>query len=271
MSTRVPVSLAVRTAFAFWPVAWRRCWAALLLAAALTGLFAVMGRDGSALARVAVGVGVLAAGVMARGGLYRTALARLGRADLKAGPAGLQWAAAEWRLVGTVILVGVLLILALALVLVVFLGVSLGLASAGQGFAISDPNTWRPSFTGRARVLHLALAAVCAGALVWIALRLALAQAATVARRKVQVLSAWPLTGGNVLGLLVGTVAVSLPALIALGAGAIALDAVHAAHPLRVLRLGYALAAVLLQLPLGVGLTTYFYDRVSPPSAESPA
>jgi hypothetical protein len=248
VTTRVAVLPALVFAARFTPRAWRRAPVFILAAGAGIGLRALAGRAGLLPAASAVLAAVLL--LVAAAALYRLALRDRGLPPPGAlAGSAMRLAAAQGLLAALTLIVG-------AILLVVLLALAYAVASTGAGFAADDPETWARAAQGRGRwVLGGALAAA-AVALAWIHLRLSLASAATIARGRVQALSAWPLTRGAVLPILVAVVAVNaLPATALIVAARWLTGAWHAA----------AAAAViaLVMLPLNVGLMSYLYGEAT--------
>ena len=224
----------------FLPAAWRTSWAALALTGATLAL-AFAGGGGWWLA-----VAILA--LTARGGLWRLALG-----EGRPGPSGLQWGRIEGRLAAVWVLTVLFLAILGMLLLVIMLCCAYAAASAGRGFDPAQVATWAPAIDGRGRGLLGAVAAVGGGALTWAGLRTSLAEAASVARGKVQVLAAWPLTRGRTLGLLAAYLAIAAPAI----GTALARPAGPPAWPWAVLE---AVAVAGLWLPMSVGLMAYGFE-----------
>ncbi|HEY5288722.1 MAG TPA: hypothetical protein VIJ59_01685 [Caulobacteraceae bacterium] len=226
----------------FLPLAWRASWAMLALTAVATGL--ALGQ---------APVWWLAAAVLAivtRGGLWRLAL-DLGRP----GPSGYQLSAIEARLAAVWALSGLFLAILAMLTLVVLLCCAYAAASAGLGFNGAEVATWTPAIQGGGRVLLGAAGALGAAGMVYAAARISLAEAASVAREKVQVLSAWTLTRRRAFGLAVANLAVAAPAIVlwlARGAG----------WPWLVAE---SFVIVWLWLPMSIGLMAYAYQAAEKP------
>ena len=229
----------------FLPVAWRASWAALVLAGVAVAL-ALAGGGGWWLAMALLAL-------IARGGLWRLALG-VGQP----GPGGLQWGRIEGWLAAVWALTALFLAILGMLLLVVLLCCAYAAASAGRGFDPAQVVTWASAIDGRGRVLLGVVSAIGGGALTWAALRTSLAEAASVARDRVQVLAAWPLTRGRTLGLLAANLAIAAPAI-----GAVLVrPAGPSSWPWALLA---AAAVVGLWLPMNVGLMAYFYRRSATP------
>jgi hypothetical protein len=139
------------------------------------------------------------------------------------------------------------------LFLVVLLCCAYAAASAGRGFDPAEVVTWAPAIDARGRVLLGAAAAVGAAGMTYAALRTSLAEAASVARNKVQALSAWPLSRGKALSLFAANLAIAAPA--------IGLTLLRPAGP-PVWPWAIAEAATLsaVWLPMSVGLMAYAFE-----------
>jgi hypothetical protein len=222
----------------FLPVAWRASWAALALAGVAVALALAGGGGGWWLAAAPLAL-------ITRGGLWRLALG-----EGRAGPGGLQWGRIETRLAAAWALTALFFAILGMLLLVVLLCCAYAAASAGRGFDPAQVATWTPAIDGRGRVLLGAVAAAGGGAMVWAALRTSLAEAASVARGKVQVLAAWPLTRGRTLGLLAAHLAIAAPAILA----ALPRPAGPPSWPWAIFE---AAAIAGLWLPMNVGLMAY--------------
>jgi hypothetical protein len=239
--------------------AWREAWAALILAGATTGAFLDAAGWGAGPVWKAAWLALaLLAITVARGALYRSALDSPG-----AGLSGLQWGRVETRLLAVWLLGAVFLFILALLVFVALLCCAYAVASAGAGFVPADPATWAPAVDVRGRWVLGAVGIAGAAGLLWAQLRLCLASAATVARGRVQVLSAWPTTRGSAWAILVPIVLVSLtPA--ALLAALIILGGRLAGGSfliVGVLNFAEGLAVAGLWLPMNVGLMAYLHRR----------
>jgi hypothetical protein len=270
MTGPISVIEGVQAAFGFLPRAWRSAALALGLATALICLYlGFEGRGAGGPAALALTPGVLV-GVMAKGALYRLALAETaaGAPAGRIGPGGLQWGAVERRLLGMTLLLVLLLGFLLLLMLVALVAAAFGFASAGAGFVVSSPQSWREALQGTGGLIVLGLLTVGLMGFGWFALRLCLAAPATVARGRVQVLSAFGLTKGSVWRILASMLIVGLPLFAVVGLVATVFRGrPPAGLELWVCSLLYSLVGVFLYLPLMVGLLTYLYSRVGPAGA----
>ncbi len=193
----------------------------------------------------------LVVGLAAQGALYRIGVSEDAKAAraLGLGPLGLQFSAAELRLLAAAVLVGLflgLVLIALGLLLAVIagaLGVSL---DASEGLVARDP--WRAQ-----AIVVLGLLALWV--FLQLSIRLSLYKAATVARRRVVSLDALGLSEHNFWRLLCGMVVTLLPA--------VALAAWRSGAPAGVLP-GVVSAAVVafVQTPLSIGFLSEAYKRL---------
>ena len=253
---RVVVSEAIQSAARFVSAAWRVAWAILAL---VSGALAAAIVVPPGARRWGWLVLALVLAVSARGALYRRAMNR-GRP----GPGGLQWGPIEWRLLVVSLLSFALLGILLLLVLVVVLCMAYAAASAGHGFDPNQVTSWAGAVDNRGRWVVSVIALAGATGLIWVAIRIALADAATVALGKVRLLAAWPLTRDLATAILLAAGLVGIgPALILLAVSRIAV----LASPRGEGPLSWALAMVAavstcgLWLPLNVGLMSYFHRR----------
>jgi hypothetical protein len=251
------LSGAVIAAVRFVPTAWRGAWAALLLTAAAiaAALAAIEGAQGIGPPPlwlfVAFGVSLAA-----RGALWRLALQH-GRP----GPGGLQIGAVEGRLAAVSALTCVFLAILILLLFVALLCLAYAAASAGRGFDAANVGTWGKAVDARGRLVVSVATMAGAGAIILAAIRISLAEAASVASDKVQVLSTWGLTRQRSVAIGSGNLLIAIPptaAFLAMRASAGA-----RAWPLIC---GVVLAGV--WLPMHVGLMAYVYGRPAAPRSD---
>ncbi|HEY2481902.1 MAG TPA: hypothetical protein VGI30_06870 [Caulobacteraceae bacterium] len=138
-------------------------------------------------------------GLVARGALWRLALAKG-----SPGPGGLQIGMVEVRLAAAWALTIVFLTILGLLLVTGLLCLVYAIASAGRGFDPANAATWAGAVDNQGRLVTGAGMIAGAAALVWAAIRISLAEAASVAKGKVQVLSAWPLTRGRAAAIAFG-------------------------------------------------------------------
>jgi hypothetical protein len=242
VSTLPAIGGALAASARFLVPAWRGAFAALLLV--ILGLTLAIGARLGALGAGAADVWGFATTLLllvARGALWRLAMG-VGRP----GPGGLQLGVVEGRL---------LIVAALRLL---FLSV-LGLLMFVLVLAVAFAATWAPAVAVRGRVLVTIVTLAGAAGIAWAALRISLAEAATVASAKVKLLESWPLTRGRVLAILISSAVLAAPLLLLRAAaytplGAWAISAVG----------GLWIGGV--WVPMSVGLMAYFYSIRVPPA-----
>lgn len=182
----ITIEATARAALAGASAAARASWAALTLAAAL-GLAGRWAGGGWVL------LADLAASALAYGALYRSAFGR------PRGLAGLRLGRDEALIAGVQLLLGVVFLVIVAVLLVVVGAVALGVArAAAPGFDATSAEAWRAALSGPLAAFAASLAPLASLAvLTWLAARLALAPAASIAAGRLQVLSAFDLTRGR--------------------------------------------------------------------------
>jgi hypothetical protein len=252
----------VGAAVRFVAPAWRRAWAALILAGFSIGAVLDAVSWGAAPVWRAAWLGLaLLAVVVAQGALYRLALACPG-----VGRGGIQWGRVEGRLLAVWALTAIFLFILGLLVFVAVLCSAYAVASAGTGFVAADPPTWAPAVDSRGRLVVGVVAMAGAAALLWAKLRICLASAATVARERVQVLSTWPVTRGMAAPILALIVLASLTPAAVLAALYFLGGRLAGGPPIVSGAVNFARGMVVagLWLPMNVGLMTYLYRRADP-------
>lgn len=275
--SNVPVLESVRAAFEFRRLHWREAGGALAFVAAAATVDSggqIAGELG--LAKVGQIAGFFAFW-MAYGALMRVAFADENKGDpaFKPGPQGFQWALPELRLIGAFVVL--LFTCVVAIAVFAFAGVMF-VAVTGL-FAKVDPNatpqTILAALTPGQRASLYGIVGVSLLAGLYALLRLCLAPAATVARGRINVFSAWKLTQGQALRILAAIVLVNLPSiLVVIGMGMVLqlIGQPVAGNPIphAPLPLALALAALpgiisgFIQLPLSVGLAAYLYRGLRP-------
>lgn len=199
------IGRTVRAGLAGWAPGVRTCGAALVAGAALSLLPRVLP---SPIAFLGLALEFVAA-TLAYGALYRAAF------DGPRGWNGLRWGREEWRLLAVQLLIAVVMTVVMAVLFVIVGGVALGVArSASPGFDATSAEAWRAALSGPGAILAGLAPLASMALLAWIGLRLALAPAATVDGGRVQVLSAFRLTRGVTLTLLVSGLVLVAPAII---------------------------------------------------------
>ncbi len=231
----------------FLPRAWRAAWGGLILASAAIALALAHGS-------LAVWFAALTMVLIARGGLWR-----LASGAKPVGPAGLQFGVIEARLAGVWLLSALFLGVLLLLAFVLLLCGAYAAASAGRGFDPANVASWVPAIVGGGRVLLGAIAGLCAAGIVFVAVRISLAEAATVHRSKIQVLAAFALSRGRTLALAAAYVIVAAPVII-LAAWCM----IHGYTNVWAAAEGLAVGG--LWLPTSVGLMAYGFDLCARPT-----
>ncbi len=208
----VAIGATVRAGVAGLGPSVRACWAALLTAVVISVLTRVLPPAVSGLALLAEIIAI----ALACGALYRHAFGK------SAGLAGLRWGLDEWRLLGVQLLVAVFLFVVAAVLILVVGAIALGVARANApGFDATSSQAWRDALAGSGPGTIVAGAAPLLGLalLVWLAVRLSLAAAASVDQSGVRVLSAFPLTRGVGLQVLVAGALLAAPFAVLLAVG----------------------------------------------------
>jgi hypothetical protein len=252
---RVALGKALVLAARFVVTAWARLWIGLVATSALLAWALARGAP----AWIWPLAGFAAIWLLAE--LYALALVAKGAPDSKARPTMMKRIFSAARLLASLALVAVLTAIVGALLSIGVLAVAFGVAAAGAGFVAGDPATWAAAVDGRGRIV-IGLAGAAAGAaLAWVLVRLAYAAVATIARARVQALSAWPISRGVTLKTAAGLAVVTLPVFAAL-------LVLAAARPVA----GALLAGLLiagLALPLNAGLMTYLYRQITEDSPDA--
>ncbi len=193
---------------------------------------------------------VLVAIVIAQGALYRHAFGR------SRGINGLRWGRDEWRLLGAH-LMGLGLFLLIGSILLIVIGaITLGVARASAPqLDVGSAQAWREALANAGPAGFVAgLAPLAALAiLIWLALRLSFTAPATIAESGIRVLSAFPLTKGQVPILL-------LPGIFALPMAA---NLLYALAPPRgvVSTAGAAILAYVVMAPIWSVMMAYLYRQ----------
>jgi hypothetical protein len=253
------LSGAVVAAVRFAPIAWRGAWAALSLTAVATAaaLTAIAGARGIVPAPLWL-LTAFASCLVARGALWRLALQHE-----RPGPGGVQFGAVEGRLAAVASLTCAFLAILIALLFVALLCLAYAAASAGRGFDAANVATWGKAVDARGRLMVSVATIAGAGAIILAAVRVSLAEAASVADGKVRVLSTWGLTRGRLAVIAGGNLLFAIPPAVAL-----------LAMPADVARAGLAWSltgGVVLAgvwLPMHVGLMAYVYGRRATPRSD---
>lgn len=264
MSEDLSIGQGVGAGFAMLARAWRAAPGAVLFAVGASVVNMTTAATGR-LAWIAVGfVLALIAEVVLAGALYRDALQAGGveMADPRIGPFGLQWRAAEWRMLAVRTLTYLAMIGFMALLLAGFVAVIVMLDphASLSGLDLSQ------LATGANAIVLLGAVLVFLTAMLWIGARLGLAPAIAVAESRIALGRAfrvtrghtWPIVGATmVLALIMAAVGVA-GSLAAGGLGAV--GAVHAGAWIN--RAVLSLGVGAFQAPAAAGLLAYVYVRL---------
>ena len=204
-------------------------------------------------------VATLLGSLMANAALLRLAFAdeHAGDPDFALGPQGFQFGRPELRLLGAIGLLMLLAFLAiLFLLLLAFIfTIAMVVAVHGQTAVPTATTTLPPDVQAMLSLLIL----VFAMGLLWMAVRICLYPAATIATQRIQVFSTWKLTGGNWWRIFAAFVLLLLPAIVLAGF-------LEASQHLPPLQAGFAIlsAAVnaFVEVPLFCGLYAYLYKHL---------
>lgn len=242
----------VAAAVRLMPAAWRRDRAAIALAAAgwTVWLIASSGLGQPLLAAASLAALGLAM-LVARGALWRLALGQA-----RPGVGGLQLGNVEIRIAAAWILSAAFLGVLALLLFVTLLCFAYAVAFAGHGFNPADAATWAPAVDERGRMVVSAVAIIGVAAMIYGWARISVAEVASVARGKIQVLSVWSMTRGRAILILVANAVIAVPpALVFLAGRAFATSGAG-------LLWHVAEAAVLagVWLPMNVGLMAYVFE-----------
>lgn len=160
------------------------------------------------------------AAALAYGALYRAAF------DGPAGLVGLRWGREEALMAGVQLLLGLVFLVVITVLLVVVGAVALGVArAAAPGFDATSAEAWRAALSGPLAAFVTALAPLASLAvLAWLAARLALAPAASIAEGRLRVFSAFDLTKGRAGLLVVLGFVFYLPSVLIAASGKAAFD-----------------------------------------------
>jgi hypothetical protein len=275
--SKVPVLQSVRAAIEFRRLHWREV-SGVLGAVALGGAVTTAGQiSGDRLAELLGNAFYMPTTVMACAALFRLAFRDEHPHDeeFHPGPQGFQWGRVEWRLVGVFFLVVFAFTIFAALF---FFAMILVLAAAGLRNALSSqtPEAMLTALGPGGTLLITALGLGMLGSITYMAIRVSLAQAATVSRGRISVFETWRLTKGQFLPILGATVLILLPTLLASLVLSILVSALgqpagengvrEVAMPLAlVIGAIPAVVVAFVQLPLSVGLTAYLFRGLRPP------
>jgi hypothetical protein len=250
---------SLRAGIAFLPRAWARPWfVALMAATALIGLaIAVMEPTAAWLRSAAIAV-ILLYPPLAEGPLYTFVIPEAPAESTLAGGV-----ARYVRLVAVGLLTVVFLAIPGLLLAVIGLGAAYGMAFAYPGFSPTDAHTWTAS--GPVLVAGGTVLTIGGLGILWLSARVGLGAAATVAQRRILMLSSWPLTRGFGWRLALSRLIVTVGALMAAWAVMWALSAaVSTGWAARAIPVVGALIFIVFRLPLEVGVLGYFHAHRLP-------
>ena len=266
MAAKAPVLESVRAAILF-------ARASVPRVAGVLGLVMLLNVAGDMASGWAAGfltfVAALLGSLMANAALLRLAFAdeHPSDADFKIGPQGFQFGRPELRLLGAIgllLLFAVLAILFLLLLAFIFT-IALVVAVHGQTALPTAATTLPPDVQAMLSLLILAFAM----GFLWMAVRVCLYPAATIASQRIQVFSTWKLTGGNWWRIFAAFLLLLLPAIVLAGF-------LTASQHYPALQAGFAIlsAAVnaFVEVPLFCGLYAYLYKhlRTTAPAPVAP-
>ena len=204
-------------------------------------------------------VAALLGSLMANAALLRIAFADEHPADpeFKIGPQGFQFGRPEVRLLGAIALLALFMVLAiLFLLLLAFVfTIAIVVAVHGQTVVPAATTTLPPDVQAMLSLLIL----VFALGLLWMAVRVSLYPAATIATQHVQVFSTWRLTGGNWWRIFAAFILLLLPAIVLAGL-------LTASQHLPALQAGFAVLSAgvnaFVEIPLFCGLYAHLYKQL---------
>jgi hypothetical protein len=257
--TKVPVVESVRASIAFLKYSVPQAYGilGLVMIVNLAGWFLTANPIATLLVAVPFNI-------MASAALMRLAFAdeHPGDPAFRLGPLGLQWRMTEWRLLGAVCLLALLLVIGiLFMVMLVFIfGAAAVLTTGAKAVqaAGTQPASPAAAATGSALLLAGAMTAV------FVKVHVCLYPAATVTKNKIEVFSTWPLTKGQFWPILAATILLNLPSVI-LSMLAVYVPVSMGFSPV----FGIFLAGVnaFVELPLLNGLYAFLYRGLRPPMA----
>lgn len=147
-------------------------------------------------AGIATFVAALLAGLMANGALLRLAFAdeHPGDGEFKIGPQGFQFGQPELRLLGAILLLALFGLIAFLFMLLLVIIFTLAMLVTVHGQTALGPATKLPPDV---QEMVAGLVLIFALAMLWLALRVCLYPAATIAQKRIQVFSTWAMTAGS--------------------------------------------------------------------------
>lgn len=271
--SRVSVGASLAFSWKLWVSRWRSIWGVL----ALTSLAATVYLAGDFADKVEVEVAGTAAYLlvvlMTNGAVFRLAFASRHGDDpaFAPGPVGVQWRAMEWRLLGASLLLLLFYAILIAVAFVAVGGVAMGIAmNKGQVAALTTPQALIAALGPQGGTAVTILAAIAYAALIYVAVRLSLVQAATADQGRIAVLRTWKLTKGQVWRIFASLVLIQLPVLfVSVIVGALAHGgasggmglATEAMAPAGALSAGLVIGVLTggVAAPLGAGVLAYYY------------
>jgi hypothetical protein len=287
MMARIAVGTAVGEAFRAVTPGWRAAWGALGLAALIAGA----GQFGSGsqpggnpLLVLTLSLLSLAAGTMVKGALYRLALApdHPGDPAYQIGAAGVQWNGFEWRILGASLIVGLIVGAVMVVVFIVWaivLGVMIAahaidpnaISQLQQGGASPGPALLSTFASAGGLISLLVLAAGMIGVL-YLAARFSVAAISYAEKLQFNLGSAWSLTQGASVAIIVSWILIFVAAAIAGAVGGFfggLASGVSGSHSgaLWGSALG-AVAGAAISGPAGAGLVSYVYRTQRGPSPD---
>ncbi len=274
---KVSASAAIGAAFNSVGSGWRAAWGALLLfavanftfqlwGASVTGWTANLNSPSAMAAHLGdlrslplLLILLIGAGLSAYGALYR---ANMDQAD-ENGPAGLQWRAGEWRILGAMFVLGLA-----ALPLILLWGAVFGMAAVGARSGSGAAAASAAMAMGFTSIVVL----VAAPLLTWVSIRLSPFLAATIDQRRIVTFGVWRLTAGNFWSIFGALVVVGIAAFGVSLVGSMAAFAVrasegailHATPAQLIVPSLIQSAAVVVLLPAKVGLMAHVYRSLRP-------
>ncbi|HZZ88973.1 MAG TPA: hypothetical protein VFE13_11645 [Caulobacteraceae bacterium] len=215
---KVTIGAALGQAFGFISEAWARAWGIMLATVVSTAVF--QGYDavhkGPGLVPFLGFVISVFVGTAVAGALYRLRLSADHPGDdaFAAHPAGAQWGALEWRVLGANLLVGLIIGLMAFITFIVWaliLGVSIGenpalMQAVRDGGDAEKMQALKTIMLGPAGVLTLVVVLPISLGIVYIAIRLSLFAVMAADTRRFDLRRAWELARGAMATLIVATV-----------------------------------------------------------------
>ena len=255
MATKPPVLDNVRAAIAFARAAVPRV-AGVLGLVMLLNIAGDMASD--RFAEIATFLAALLASLMANGALLRLAFAdeHAGDVEFKIGPQGFQFGQPELRLLGAILLLALFGLIAFLFMLLLVIIFTLAMLVAVHGQAAITPATKLPPDV---QGVVLGLVLIFAVAILWLAVRICLYPAATIAQKRIQVFSTWTITAGSWWRIFAACLVLFIPAL-ALG-GMLSLTSGVPALQAGVAILSAGVNAF-VELPLFCGLYAHLYKQL---------